>query len=169
MDVVFSCLAREPALSLREASCKAAVVNFSTQFRSHTAEQRGVDFDGWDNFQFSDRFESADYARDLGVGRLNREGQRRALATHLLIEQVAVGLSDGANFANATVTRDDHRERADRKAEIEAFGNLRHRFLARLLGQLRRGKTCDKLGRLDYRGQPFELGTPLLLVALVGE
>src|ERR1700733_3689769 len=93
-------LACEPAFGLCEAGCKAAVVNFSAQLRSHTAEQRGVDFHGWDNFQFRDRFESADHARHLGVRGLNRKGQGRALAAHFLIEQLAIRLGDRACFAD---------------------------------------------------------------------
>src|SRR5258708_2952759 len=87
-----SCLAREPALGLREASCKAAVVNFSAQFRGDAAEQRGVDFHGRDDFQFRDRLEAADYARDFGVGRFKSKGERRTLTAHRLIEQVTIGL-----------------------------------------------------------------------------
>src|ERR1700735_1612841 len=162
-------LACEPAFGLCEASCKAAVVDFSAQLRSHTAEQRGVDFHGWDNFQFCEGLESADHARYLGVGRLNRKGQGRALTAHLLIEQLAIRLGNRANLADAPVARYPHRERATREAELEALANLRHRLLPRLIGQLGRREAIDKLRRLDHRGQPFELGAPLLLVALVGQ
>src|SRR5271170_6971075 len=112
MDVVFSCVAREPALCLREASCEAAVVNFSAQLRCDAAEQRGVDFHGRDYFQVRDRFESADHARDFSVRRLDRKRERGALAAHRLVYLLAIRLRYRTNLANTPVTRNHDRERS---------------------------------------------------------
>src|SRR5580704_17534171 len=169
MDVVSSCLAREPALCLFEASCEAAVVNSSAQLRHDAAEQGGVDFNGRDYFQVRDRLKSADHARDFGVRRLSRKRECRTLTAHRLVDQIAIRLGDSTNLADASMARDDDRKRADREAEIQALGNLGHRFLPRLIGQLRRCEALEQFGRLDYCGQPFELGAPLLLVAPVCE
>src|SRR5208282_6265077 len=160
-------LAGKPALCLREASCKAAVVDFCAQFRGQPAEQRGVDGHSWDDFFGGDRLEATHYARNFGVRRLNRKGERRALTAHRLIEQVAIRLGDRTELANAAVARDHERKRAQGEAEIEAFGNFRHRLLPRLLGQLGRRETLEQLGRIDHRRQPLELDAPLFLVALV--
>ena len=120
-------------------------------------------------FKCAIALESADHARDFGVRRFNRKRERRALTAHRLVYQVAIRLGDSTNLADASVARDHNRERAHREAEIEALGNLRHRLLPRLIGQLRRCEALEQFGRLDHRGQPFELGAPLLLVAPIGQ
>src|SRR3984957_9969745 len=169
MDVVFSCLAGEPALCLFEASCEAAVVYSSAQLRHDAAEQGGVDFHGRDYFQVRDRFESADHACDFGVRRLNRKRKGRALTAHRLVYLIAIRLGDSTDLADASMARDHNCERANREAEVQPLGILGHLSLPRLIGQLRRREALEQFGRLDYRGQPFELGAPLLLVAAICE
>src|SRR5260370_15277965 len=85
-------LACQPLPGLIEASCEAAVVNFSAQFRRHAAEKGRIDFHGWNYFLGGDSFDTADHARDFCVGWLKSKGKRRAFAAHPLVQQIAIPL-----------------------------------------------------------------------------
>src|SRR5260370_17134378 len=62
----------EPLLCLFEASCKAAVVNFSAEFRGHSAEKSRVNFHGWNYFLRRDPLQTPDPHPHLTSASFNR-------------------------------------------------------------------------------------------------
>src|SRR5579885_1011356 len=135
-------------LRLREPRRQAAVVSLSAELGNYAAEQLLIDLDGRNNLFPGNRFQPRDHAFDLLVRGLNREGESGALAPQHLVHQIAVGFGDGADFRDASVARDDDRERSKRKTQFKALRDFRHRLLPRGLAQLRRGKARLEVGRI---------------------
>src|SRR5215472_5923923 len=161
MSAINSCsgLTRKFQLRLVKPPCEGAVVCLAAEFGNHAAQQFLVDLDGRDDLLFGDGFQAGQYPRLFLVRWLHREGQCRALAPEHLVNQFAVCVRDGADLGDSAMTRDHHRQRSEREAQVQALG----------VAQLRRSEARFKFGRVYNCGQALEFAAPILHLPLFCE
>ena len=105
-------------LRFHQPGCETAVIDFAAQFRSKPTQQGGIDLDRWNNFFARDRFEPRNDALHGSIIGLHCEGQGRALAPELFIEQVLVRLRDRSNRGDPSMSRQHYREGSQGKTEV---------------------------------------------------